>query len=613
MKRACFRIIIGLEPDERTKEEILWVGTGFFITSDGYALTAYHNLPKTIQDAGCGFVDVNYRQDHDPWRLKWRADLSSKEFDIAVLQLPDRKALDYLECAYFPTNRPETVRKDFWRKYKKLYVFGFPVAEVHPGKFGQIDHPIRGRVRAEVFQDCHELDHEGKLVETVRRLAIQGKRHSRLDGISGGPVLDPNTRWAVAVEGTYDGKTGIVGASELADVVKIWERVEWSLFNKVKQIDRPPGPSRPPAPGPVVSDRFRPRPIIVCVAILLMALVVGIGMVTFPWYDLNIYIQSAQLGNVYRINISSESSLKLLVERAKQVAGVTDDANTGARFPFKVRWVLVDKTLKQDWLRFQREDQRKVFAFINTGGHPIIANSNTDSLKELRIKDKTMFLLYPIEDVYYPPPPFAVDDNYNFKSGLTGDIGDITISHKDDVIRFVYKTEGRGPHQWDYRFVHKELNPEPARFAGIMALNPPNEWGTHRKCGFDLTRYAGGLIRWEARALEQTVYAQFVIGGVNWIWNEKTKEKEDSPFPDTMPLTFLGGPKKLTKEWQPFEHRLPDTASYFRRVVGGFGWTVAWSDNDVVPARTGQGPEVVKLLEIEVRRIRYERGKENKP
>jgi len=53
LRRTTFRIRI-LEADG------IWWGTDFFISRDGLALTAYHNLPKPIRDQGRGTVDVYY-------------------------------------------------------------------------------------------------------------------------------------------------------------------------------------------------------------------------------------------------------------------------------------------------------------------------------------------------------------------------------------------------------------------------------------------------------------------------------------------------------------------------------------------------------------------------
>jgi hypothetical protein len=202
---------------------------------------------------------------------------------------------------------------------------------------------------------------------------------------------------------------------------------------------------------------------------------------------------------------------------------------------------------------------------------------------------------------------FDVTASYDLESGRLGDIGDIAVAHLEGGVRFTYQTAGRGPHHWDHRFVRGEVNPEPARFAGIMALSPANEWGTRGDCGFDLRPFRGGVLRWEARAPQGVVHAQFTVGGVNWVWDEKRMAKETPPFPDTMPQTPLGGPKRLTQDWQPFQHPLPDSEPLFLRVVGGFGWTLSWDNNGVERADERPGPKQVKVLQIEVRRVRYEK------
>lgn len=166
---------------------------------------------------------------------------------------------------------------------------------------------------------------------------------------------------------------------------------------------------------------------------------------------------------------------------------------------------------------------------------------------------------------------FSVIEHYD-PSGLRGDIDDILVFKKGDLISFVYKTQGGIHHEWDWKYVDKKDNPEFARFGGVMLLDPPNNWGIIKDGGYDLQGVK--TISWEARSIQGDVYVEFLIGGVNWQWNNDTKTKESVPYPDSLPHISLGA-YLLTSEFQTFQYDLskfPD--SYFQKVVGGFGWVI---------------------------------------
>jgi hypothetical protein len=198
--------------------------------------------------------------------------------------------------------------------------------------------------------------------------------------------------------------------------------------------------------------------------------------------------------------------------------------------------------------------------------------------------------------------PFYIDGQFE-PSGIMGDIGDVQIKKLEKSTQFRYSTNGKGPHEWDYKYVNGELNPKPAQFGGVMYLSPPNNFGN--VCGgLDLSPVRR-VIKWEARSLKGNVIVEFIIGGVRWAWKDKTTVTP--PYPDSMPRTPLV-PRKLTPEWQTFEFDLSKLQpSDFTRVINGFSWVINWGSNDVNPNDDGTGPERPKTFEIEIRNIRYER------
>lgn len=199
---------------------------------------------------------------------------------------------------------------------------------------------------------------------------------------------------------------------------------------------------------------------------------------------------------------------------------------------------------------------------------------------------------------------------YYDPSGLMGDTGDVAVAASpEDVVRFNYETKGRGPHEWDWKFVNGVRNPNPAKFAGVMWLNPPNAWGDLPECGYDLRRFRGTVV-WEARSIGGRVNVEFLIGGVTWLWKQDEHGKwfrSPAPYGDSMPRISLGI-RSLSEEWQPFEASLSDLPEEnFTRVVGAFGWTASWSNNAVESNDEGTAPVEPKKLTFEIRDLRYKK------
>ena len=204
---------------------------------------------------------------------------------------------------------------------------------------------------------------------------------------------------------------------------------------------------------------------------------------------------------------------------------------------------------------------------------------------------------------------FSVYPNYD-PSGSMGDIGDVTVQRMPEGVRFIYKIMGRGPHEWDWKYVNGKLNSKFAKFAGVMYLNPPNNWGMDPAGGFDLRRI-NNAIKWEARSFTEPVNVEFIIGGVLWKWDDQKKDRVAVPYSDSMPRFSLGT-KTLTASWQPFETNLSHMPEdNFRCVVGGFAWIINWESNQVQLNNAETGPEPTKIFEIEIRNIHYERLKDD--
>jgi hypothetical protein len=198
---------------------------------------------------------------------------------------------------------------------------------------------------------------------------------------------------------------------------------------------------------------------------------------------------------------------------------------------------------------------------------------------------------------------FSVDDSFT-PTGKMGDIGDVAVDEQQGLVRFVYQAAGRGPHLWEWKYDSEgKENPQPAQFAGVMYLDPRGNWGSDPEGGYDL-RSCHRVIKWEARSIDGPVEVKFVLGGDKR--DAATKERGKFPYPNSIDQRL--GTKKLDAQWQPFEFDLsniPDDR--FKRVVGGFGWVIAWSSNGVKLNKEQTGADQAKTFTIEIRNVRYER------
>lgn len=238
----------------------------------------------------------------------------------------------------------------------------------------------------------------------------------------------------------------------------------------------------------------------------------------------------------------------------------------------------------------------------------VLLNNSTDST------DSTTFP--PLVQRIGKPPgntePFSIYLHYD-PSGYIGDIGDITVTvlveggSGSEVVRFIYVIRGRGPHEWEWKYVNCEPNPRPCQFAGVMYLDPPSNWGEIPDGGFDLRGFR--RVKWEARSVTGTVNVEFVIGGVRRKWDEKKEcpVRVAVPYPGSMPRVSLGI-KTLTEHWQSFEYDLSDKPEDdLKCIVGGFAWVISWGSNQVQLNEAGTGPKQPKTFTIEIHNIRYER------
>jgi Trypsin-like peptidase domain len=235
-----------------------WWGTGFFMSSTGYALTAFHNLPANVAAARCGKVQ-GLNADGNPFLLDFIPLPGDKDHDIALLRLceENRPAFEYLSLASLPDGLSRDERVRFWAGRPAL-ICGFPVSEQ-----GQEEESIAGHMRGDGPVGIEDQKDANGLAMQAEKLRIVPDRSTDLPGMSGAPVIDLETGFVVAVEGACDARRNLILASEIMPSVPSWpddvrptfERLEntpavlWDRANSLITIPRRPwDPTRLP-PG----------------------------------------------------------------------------------------------------------------------------------------------------------------------------------------------------------------------------------------------------------------------------------------------------------------------------------------------------------------------------
>lgn len=191
-RAAVFRIHVDPEAGERG-----WVGSGFFISASGYALTAYHNLPFQVKEHRAGHVRGRDGLGK-PFLLKFIPMVGDEDHDVALLQASDGGPHSHVSLATVRPEFSDRERIQFWAA-RQVQVLGFPLSE--GGKGGQEEDAISGFVSSDRSW--------GTVVDGVSgvptgRIYITSEKFEDLNGISGGPVVDLETDLVVAVAEALD-------------------------------------------------------------------------------------------------------------------------------------------------------------------------------------------------------------------------------------------------------------------------------------------------------------------------------------------------------------------------------------------------------------------------
>jgi hypothetical protein len=230
LRRITFRLRI-----EKNDEGAYEWGTGFFVSPEGHALTAFHNLPRDVLEAGEGRIAGFYAGREISLECLVSNSLREEEGDVAVLKWSDGPAhgVDYIEIALLDQGSSPQHRSLYWAG-RQVCAFGFPFEAEGLGE-RVVDGCIDTLQPLQVI-DQVELGGCGPgitgTVEWLRFFA--GERARQLEGISGAPVLDRETGQVVAVEHRYDPDRRIIYITEVGRLARKWPAM--SRFAKPVQI-----------------------------------------------------------------------------------------------------------------------------------------------------------------------------------------------------------------------------------------------------------------------------------------------------------------------------------------------------------------------------------------
>lgn len=123
--------------------------------------------------------------------------------------------------------------------------------------------------------------------------------------------------------------------------------------------------------------------------------------------QLHVIVESIHTGKTCDIYVSPRASIKWLVDQAQQGFGLSDQVDTGAYEPFRVKWVLVDTRAEDAWNDLRRSDKRGLSAVLHTSTGPRLITTDRYRIEDGGVSDGAVFHLYAIDDERYDPPAEA--------------------------------------------------------------------------------------------------------------------------------------------------------------------------------------------------------------
>ena len=156
---------------------------------------------------------------------------------------------------------------------------------------------------------------------------------------------------------------------------------------------------------------------------------------------------------------------------------------------------------------------------------------------------------------------YASPENRFAPSGWMGDADDVDF----------YECDRTDPYNGEVA-IRVTYDPQgPKGWAGVYWQEPPNNWGTIKNGGLDLTDVRG--ISFAAKGEQGGEWISFGVGGIGC--GDPRVPYPDSICPDQR---FDPDPITLSTTWQVYTLRLTNTLD-LSNVVGGFFWAASGDDN----------------------------------
>lgn len=126
--------------------------------------------------------------------------------------------------------------------------------------------------------------------------------------------------------------------------------------------------------------------------------------------EILVTIEGVHTGKLCQLRAPRRASIGWLAKMGQSGMEAQDSFRVSPFAEFRIRWVLVDTTVEQEWLKMSRSHQRRLHALVgDMSGKPQTVSSDRARLDELEVKDGTVFHMYAIEDERYEPAPCAAD------------------------------------------------------------------------------------------------------------------------------------------------------------------------------------------------------------
>lgn len=134
------------------------------------------------------------------------------------------------------------------------------------------------------------------------------------------------------------------------------------------------------------------------------------GKPVVPEGEIPITIESVHTGVQVPLSVSPRVSVKWLSDRARLVAGLKEEAQTGAYEDLKLRWVLVDAKAEGEWKALSRRQQQQVHAMLMPEAGLSVSRSSDDRMSDLGIYPGIVFHLVAVPDEAAQLPRFRAPE-----------------------------------------------------------------------------------------------------------------------------------------------------------------------------------------------------------